>query len=358
MVHGRKISAAAGQRGFSLLWGALGILAVCCVVAAAFVFLRRAPGAKAAETPPPSAPAGIAARGRIEPEGGLIRVTAPYIAGRPSLISELKVREGDTVQAGQVLAILDSRNSLDAAWKQAQARVTVSRSRLAQVKAGARAGDVAAQKMEIGRWQAEVENAESEYQRYEKLHRTRDVSTEDLEAKRLARERARKTLQWAKDRLTSLEEVRGTDVDLAQSELLAAQAEEQRLHADLESATVRAPAAGRVVKLLAHPGEDGSTRGMLELARTGRMYAVAEVYETDIVRVKLGQKAVITSDLISGKLQGTVTQIGMKVSKSEVLPLDPASFADQRVVLVKVLLADGERVSGLIDGKVLVVIEP
>jgi len=88
------------------------------------------------------------------------------------------------------------------------------------------------------------------------------------------------------------------------------------------------------------------------------MYVVAEVYETDIGRVRVGQKAVISGELLPEKLKGKVTIIEAQVSKSELLPLEPTSFADTRVIKVKILLENGERAAGLIYGKVDVVIEP
>ena len=75
-------------------------------------------------------------------------------------------------------------------------------------------------------------------------------------------------------------------------------------------------------------------------------------------RIRVGQKAVISGELLSEKLAGTVTRIDPQVSKSELLPLEPAAFADNRVVKVRIQLENGERVAGLIYGKVDVVIQP
>jgi HlyD family secretion protein len=86
------------------------------------------------------------------------------------------------------------------------------------------------------------------------------------------------------------------------------------------------------------------------------MGVVAEVYETDIGRVKLGQPAIITSDLLSQKLTGTVAAIGREIGRAENVSTDPAAFADSRVVRVRVRLADSAPVAGMIHGKVKVVI--
>jgi HlyD family secretion protein len=76
---------------------------------------------------------------------------------------------------------------------------------------------------------------------------------------------------------------------------------------------------------------------------------VAEVYQTDIGKIKLGQQAVITGDAFSEKLQGTVSQIGLQVSKQNVFSNQPGENLDRRVVEVKIRLSprDSKRVAGL-----------
>ena len=70
-----------------------------------------------------------------------------------------------------------------------------------------------------------------------------------------------------------------------------------------------------------------------------------------------GSWLVVSGELLSEKLEGTVARIDPQVSKSELLPLEPSAFADTRVVKVRIQLENGERVAGLIYGKVDVVIQ-
>jgi HlyD family secretion protein len=88
------------------------------------------------------------------------------------------------------------------------------------------------------------------------------------------------------------------------------------------------------------------------------MYVVAEVYETDIGKVHIGQRATIQSATIGGTLQGTVVEKGWKIAKKDVLNTDPASDVDARVVEVKISLdpADSQRVAGLTNLQVDVTI--
>src|SRR5437763_9367613 len=132
----------------------------------------------------------------------------------------------------------------------------------------------------------------------------------------------------------------------------------EHARAELERMIVRAPADGRVLKIHAHRGEEVGPQEILELGKTNRMYVVAEIYETDIPRIRMGQKAEISGELLPERLSGTITQIDSQVTKSELLPGDTAAFADTRVVKVKIQLENGERAARLIYGKVDVVIRP
>ena len=104
-----------------------------------------------AETPPVRK---ITALGRLEPLGEVIRLgVSQSLDG--DRISQLLVKEGDRVKAGQVIAILDARDRLKSVLDETQEKVKVARASLAQVKAGAKSGEIAAQVATIGKLKAE-----------------------------------------------------------------------------------------------------------------------------------------------------------------------------------------------------------
>jgi len=84
------------------------------------------------------------------------------------------------------------------------------------------------------------------------------------------------------------------------------------------------------------------------------MYAVAEVYETDIGKVKVGQKATISSEVFKGEITGTVDRVGLRIAKNDILGTDPAAKTDVRVIEVKIRLNDSSKVSGLTNLQVKV----
>lgn len=96
----------------------------------------------------------VTALGRLEPEGEVIKLAAPTLA-QGSRVEQLLVKEGDQIEVNQIIALLDSRDRLQAALEEAQERVRVTQAELAQVLAGAKRGEIQAQRFEIARLEAE-----------------------------------------------------------------------------------------------------------------------------------------------------------------------------------------------------------
>ena len=94
------------------------------------------------------------------------------------------------------------------------------------------------------------------------------------------------------------------------------------------------------------------------MGQTSQMVAVAEVYESDVRKLKVGQSATITSEsgAFSQNLRGTVSSIGLQIGKQDVLNTDPAADSDSRVVEVKIAIdpTDSTTVSGLTNSKISV----
>ena len=108
--------------------------------------------------------------------------------------------------------------------------------------------------------------------------------------------------------------------------------------ARLRQTEITAPIGGTVLGVLAHPGE--TLRGpLLRLANLSRMVVVAEVYETEIKRVRPGQSVSISSTAFEQPfdqrgLRGTVKRVARTIVTPELRSLDPLAMADRRVVEV------------------------
>lgn len=315
----------------------------------------------------------VTALGRLEPQGEVIQLSAPA-SSQASRVEQLLVKESDHVTAGQTIAILDSRDRASAAVDEAEAQVRVAQTQLAQIQAGAKRGEIAAQQAAIARLeaqrqgdidqqtatvarlQAQVQNAAVENQRYETLFQNGAISASQRDSKSLTLSTEQKNLQEAqavlrriqttsspqlseaKANLARITEVRPTDVQAAEAEVNRAKAAVNQAKADLEQAFVKSPQNGAVLGINTRPGELIGDSGIIEIGQTDPMYAVAEVYQSDISRVRSGQRVRLTSDSLPGELQGTVERIGAQVQRQDIINTDPSENIDARVVEVHVRL--------------------
>lgn len=315
----------------------------------------------------------VTALGYLQPATEVIRIAAPLSLDNDRL-SQLLVRQGDRVKKGQVIAILDSDRRLHSAVAQAEKQVYVANYKLAQVKAGAKIGEInaqkanilqlqaqlqqeiATQKAEITRRQAEVNNARAEYDRFYQLYQAGATTASILDRKQLdldtsvaqlnqakAQENGTiATLQAqitaAKANLERIVEVRPVDVQTAQAEVDTAIAALQQAKINLDQVYIKAPIEGQILKVHTFPGEKIQDAGIAEIGETKQMEVVAEIYQTEINRIKVGQKAAIVSPVFEGELSGVVSEIGLQVNKQNVFRNQPGENLDRRVVEVKVLL--------------------
>ena len=253
--------------------------------------LRPRPKPAPAPAPAPVVqPEAVSALGYLEPAGEVVELAAPSsgIAGSPRL-SQLLVQEGQRVRRGQLLASFDNRPRLQA--------------------------DLAAVNARLQSLQAQIRLQRREVDRYARAAISGAASQVLLEEKR--------------DELVKLEGL-----------LREALAQRQGLQVDLAMSELRAPLEATVLKIHAQVGERPGTKGVMELGASDQMEAVAEVYESDINRVRVGQSVRLTSENggFSGTLQARVLRISPQVSQRQVLSTDPTGDADARVVEVRLAL--------------------
>jgi HlyD family secretion protein len=129
------------------------------------------------------------------------------------------------------------------------------------------------------------------------------------------------------------------------------------VEARLQRTIIRAPISGHVLKIRTRPGERIGNGPILQLGDTDEMHAVAEVYETDIPRVRVGQSATISCPALGAPLHGAVVHVGRMIYKNDVLSVDPAADADARVIEVRIRLDEPKRVAALTNLQVDVLID-
>ncbi len=254
----------------------------------------------------------VAALGQLEPAGDVRRLAAPVsgFGGTPR-VADLKVREGDLVAQGQVLAVFDSRPHILADLSGVKARL---------------------QTLEV-----EIKMQEREVSRYRKAALEGATPLVLLDEKQ--------------DELNKLKGER--------EETLA---QRSALEADLLDSQLKSPIDGVVLRVHTRVGERSANEGVLEVGDTERMEALIEVYESDIARVEIGQEVTLTSENggFKGTLKGFVERISPQVRQRKVLSTDPTGDADARVVEVRVILFPefASRVSHLTGMKVIARFQP
>jgi HlyD family secretion protein len=300
----------------------------------------------------------ITALGRVQPQDGILAIAAPASASTPAIVAALHVREGDSVQRGQILATLRGREALEAALTGKQRRVAIARARLHALTSGGKRDDLAAQRASVQREEATVAHEEAETERSVRLHGEGLVASAALQTQQSRLIVAVRSLEGARARLDGLSSVRPADVAVATAELRAAEADVDEVHAQLESTVVRAPSDGRVLAIYAHVGQSVGNDGLLAFGKTAAMFVDAEVLEEDLPRARVGQAVRITGDVLPGAIAGTVDEIGVLVGSREVFTNDPTAFADARVVHVKIRVESPELLTRFINARVTTVIAP
>jgi HlyD family secretion protein len=310
-----------------------------------------------ATTPPPAA---VACLGHLIPGEGVIEIGAPYsLGGGPCIVAELRVRRGDRVQAGQILAVLHTYRVASAEAAAAAAQVKVAEAALAQVRAGAKPDDIAALRASIAQREAELENERPAYARAQTLFKERSISLTDLEAAQRRLTVTERALDEIRHRAASIAEVRAVDVVYAESQVALARAQLAGAEARTEQSLLRAPIAGVVLDTLLQPGELAGTP-VMSLGATDAMSVEAYVYDTDIQGVRPGAAATITSHAFTGALTGKVTDVAPLLRSTPAVPIRPEAAADRRVAKARIALepADAKRVAHLSNQEVEVLIAP
>jgi HlyD family secretion protein len=294
-----------------------------------------------AQSQPPdnavSAQNAVSALGRLEPEHGIVRVSAPSMpeAILGAVLTQLLVEEGADVQLGQLLAVIDTAKVLEAVVHENEVALEFSRQEVESVRSRAREACV----------RADVAASEANRR-------------QSLRAKGLAGEEEAESALGEAEALEASCESANTATRSAETAVKVALAKLERAKAEADRAYIRAPMDGRVLAISVRPGELIDIGGILELGRVDRMYAIAEVYETDIRRVRIGQRARISSSALQGDLEGTVERIRQKVNKQDQIGTDPAAQKDARIIEVEILLDDSAPVAALTNLQVDVVITP
>lgn len=243
---------------------------------------------------------GIGALGRIEPRSRVIKIS--HNAGpEGARVQQLFAQEGDLVKSGEKLAILSDHAKKQAEVETAKTYVKVLEAQLLAEKASLAFNN-------------------KEFLRHQALEQNSATSASLADAKRLAAEQSEAAIK----RLSA--------------EIAHAQFKQKIAEADLENAFIHASITGTILKIHTRPGERIKDSGLLEMADLSQLDVVAEIYESDLLRVKPGQKAQINATGFKRTYSAEVRELGFQVKKNDLNDTDPLADMDNRIVEVRLTL--------------------
>src|SRR5438445_4226824 len=230
----------------------------------------------------------VSASGEIKPKK-FVNVAAD-ISGR---ITDLYVKEGDTVRTGQMLARIDATR-LQAGKEQSEAAVEAARA-------------------DLKRAEADVEAARLAFERNKKMHADKLISESQM------------------DQADADLKMKAAAVDAQKRRIRQQEAMLASTSDDVRKTVVVAPMTGVVTSLQKEQGESVigaqsfSPTVIMTVGDTSAYEVEILVDETDIRYVALGQPAEVRVDALEGlKLKAEVTELG-----SPAIPPGPATASTQ-----------------------------
>jgi HlyD family secretion protein len=313
------------------------VLALAATGALAGSCTRPAEAPPAPIDPPRTA---VTALGRVTPGRTVIS-----IAAQPgSRILRLDTVEGQRVAVGDVLATLEAYPLRLAERDAARVALDETRERL-DTEAVYGTAMIVQSREAVHVLQLATDHERSELKRIEALIASQTAPQKALDDQRFLLETREAELTKANADLRSAEAALARA--RSQVGVKAAEAQVRVAEAQLELTLIRAPIAGEVLKIFNYPGERIGDGPVLQMGDTGDMHVVAEVRETDVAAVRVGQRATITSPALPAPVGGTVAEIGRLIFKNNVLDPDPRAERDSRVVEVRVKLDSPASLAGL-----------
>lgn len=274
------------------------------VVAAAGVVGLKAGSSKPEQPAPLVAPRRVTALGRLTPKGGLVTLSVPSgTSGGNEVVQEWFAGEGEPIREGQVLARLSSFSQL----------------------------------------QSSLDEARANLEALESLLPFLEISEE-------------KSLSLIREGAISEEQLGQATATLIsrKADIQASRAAVTRAEQQLEAGEIRSPLNGTLIRIYSWPGMKETTDGLALVGRTGQMEVWAQVFQSDIEKLKIGQRASVTAESggFPGFLRAELKSIVANVSDRDLFATNSNNDVNARVVLVKLGIDPDdrkkvERLSGL-----------
>jgi HlyD family secretion protein len=283
----------------------------------------------------------VAAPGLVEPIGEEREIGSQVIG----IIREMRVEENDKVVAGEIIAVVDNNEQL-ARLASARAELTQRKAELERVINGARAEERREARAAVKETEANLDLARREYERKVPLVKSGASTQEALDQATsiLNATEAHRTVM--SERLAVMEAgSRIEDIDAARALVGLANANVALADALLDKTFIRSPVTGSVLRRYRAAGEAVGNMPPTPIAVVGdlsRLRVRAEVDETDVGRVTVGQRVEVNADAYPDqKFGGTVFRVSSRLGGKAVQTGRPADKVDVKVLQVLIDLDPG-----------------
>jgi len=285
----------------------------------------------------------IAAPGRVEAISEEVRLSAE-LSGR---LKKVNVEEGDRVKRGEILAELENADyrarvesaEAELAQREAELRRTVNGSRTEERREAEAAKHAA---------KAVLDNAKTEAERRRGLAERSVISRDEADRYERAYRVAQAEYEQISQRFALVDaEAREEDRSKAEANVSEAHARLAEATAIYEKSFIRAPMDGVILRKLRHTGESVSTQfdsPVITVADDSVLRVRLDVDETDVAKLKVGQKAYVTAEAYGGqKFEGHVIRVGRILGKKNVRTDEPTEHVDTKILETLVELDPGAR---------------
>ena len=261
------------------------------------------------------------------------------VAGR---LESMYYDEGDAVDAGELLAELDSQPYREA-LAVAQARVAQASAQVDKFKAGARPQEVARARAGVTQALAAYTNAESEFERSSGLLETGASSVKARDAAQARRDQAAANLDSARETLALAQEgFRSEDIAAAEADLAAAKAQQAIAETQLDDTKLVAPSSGTLIARLREPGATlGAGMPVYSLSLRDPVYVRAYVDEPHLGRLAPGSEVTVTTDSSDSVYEG---KIGFISPRAEFTPrsVETTELRTDLVYRLRIVIAESD----------------
>lgn len=254
--------------------------------------------------------------------------TADILSRTAGRLGAVLIKEGSVVAAGSVVARIDDPD-LQLAIKQAEATLAVQQARLVQLRAGARAEEIALVEATVAQAETTLAAAERELARTQQLFNDGLVARASVDRASTDVELARARLRASREQLALVKQgPRQEDIDVQMAQIRQAEATVVQVRARLRDLAITSPIGGVVLRVNVERGAVISTATVLATVATVRPVEVhVPLPETDLARLRRTSMARIRVDALPDRLfEGRIARVAPA--------LDAASRTARAVVVL------------------------